>query len=40
MCAGIIAGGNNEKCGMGVAFGAKISSKSDYMYTIAPLFDT
>lgn len=26
MCAGIIAGGNSGKCGMGVAFGAKISS--------------
>lgn len=26
MCAGIIAGGNNENCGMGVAFDAKISS--------------
>jgi len=30
MCAGIIAGGKNT-CGIGVAFGAKISSKSDYM---------
>lgn len=25
-CAGIIAGGNNSKCGVGIAFGAQISS--------------
>jgi len=24
-CAGIIAGGNNSKCGVGIAFGAQIS---------------
>ena len=39
-CAGIIAGGDNKRCGVGVAFGAQISSKGLELVCMYTAYET